>query len=58
MGHIDPITWSQERIIKEIKRAEDEFKKGGLILGSTCGLSMDTVNDKLGILYPSMEEIL
>jgi len=52
MGHIDTITWSKEQIDKEINRAESEFKKGGLILGSTCGLSMETVNDGLGILYP------
>lgn len=55
MGHIDTITWSKEHIHKEISLAEDEFKKGGLILGSTCGLSMETVNDKLGILYPQWE---
>jgi hypothetical protein len=52
MGHIDPITWSKEQIIREISHAENEFKTGGLILGSTCGLSMETMNDKLGLLYP------
>jgi uroporphyrinogen decarboxylase len=52
MGHIDPVTWSKERIRKEINLAENEFKTGGLILGSTCGLSIETVNDKLGLLYP------
>ena len=52
MGHIDPITWSEKQIEKEISHAENEFRNGGLILGSTCGLSMETVNDKLGILYP------
>jgi len=52
MGHIDTITWSKEHINKEINRAENEFRKGGLILGSTCGLSTETVNDGLGILYP------
>jgi len=55
MGHIDTITWSKEHIKKEINRAENEFRKGGLILGSTCGLSMETVNEKLGILYPEWE---
>lgn len=55
MGHIDTITWTKEHIHKEISLAEDEFKKGGLILGSTCGISMKTVNDKLGVLYPQWE---
>ena len=52
MGHMDILTWSEERVNEEISRAEREFGNGGLILGSTCGLSMETVNDKLGILYP------
>ncbi len=52
MGHIDTITWSKEQIDKEINRAENEFRKGGLILGSTCGLSIETINDKLRTLYP------
>jgi len=55
MGHIDTITWTKEQIHKEISLAENEFKKGGLILGSTCGISMKTVNDKLGVLYPQWE---
>jgi uroporphyrinogen decarboxylase len=52
MGHIDTITWDKEHTAKEISHAENEFKTGGLILGSTCGISMETVNDKLGVLYP------
>lgn len=52
MGHIDTLTWSEEHIFNEIAIAESEFKKGGLILGSTCGISMETANDKLGMLYP------
>jgi uroporphyrinogen decarboxylase len=55
MGHIDTLTWSKERISEEISRAGTEFKTGGLILGSTCGLSIETVNDKLGMLYPRWE---
>jgi uroporphyrinogen decarboxylase len=55
MGHIDTITWSKEHISEEISRAETEFRKGGLILGSTCGLSIETVNDKLGALYPQWD---
>jgi uroporphyrinogen decarboxylase len=52
MGHIDTITWSKEQIRNEIGRAEKTFKKGGVILGSTSGLSMKTIDDKLDILYP------
>jgi len=52
MGHIDPLCWSRERIQNEISLAETEFKNGGLILGSTCGLSMETINEKLKDLYP------
>ena len=52
MGHIDFMVWSEEDINKEISLAESEFKKGGQILGSTGGLSMETINDKLGVLYP------
>jgi hypothetical protein len=52
MGHIDIITWNKERIAREINNAENVFKKGGLIVGSTCGLSMKTVTSKLSALYP------
>ena len=52
MGHIDFMVWSEEDINKEISLAEEEFKNGGLILGSTSGISMETVNGKLGVLYP------
>ncbi len=52
MGHIDIITWTKEQMEREINRAENEFRKGGLILGSTCGLSLETANDRLGLLYP------
>lgn len=55
MGHIDTITWSKEQMNREISLAENEFKTGGLILGSTCGISMETVSDKLGVLYPQWE---
>jgi hypothetical protein len=55
MGHIEIMAWSKENINKEIRNAESEFKKGGLILGSTCGISMETVNDNLGVLYPQWE---
>jgi len=52
MGHIDIITWNDERIVQEVNNAENMFKDGGLILGSSCGLSMKTVSNKLSRLYP------
>ena len=52
MGHIDPITWIGERVQREIALAETEFKNGGLILGSTCGLSMETFNEKFRNAHP------
>jgi len=55
MGHIDIITWNDERISQEVNNAEKMFKDGGLILGSTCGLSMKTVSNKLSALYPQWQ---
>jgi len=55
MGHIDIITWNDERIAQEVNSAETMFKEGGLILGSTCGLSMKTVSNKLSALYPQWQ---
>jgi uroporphyrinogen-III decarboxylase len=55
MGHIDIITWNDERIAREVNNAEKMFKEGGLILGSTCGLSMKTVSNKLSALYPQWQ---
>jgi len=52
MGHLDLLAWDEDRIAQEICRAENEFKYGGLILGSAGGLSMETVENKLGVLYP------
>lgn len=52
MGHIDTLSWNGKRVHEEIIHAEDRFTKGGLILGSTCGLSMETTNDNLKLLYP------
>jgi uroporphyrinogen decarboxylase len=55
MGHIDIITWNYERIVQEVNNAEKMFREGGLILGSTCGLSMKTVSNKLSALYPEWQ---
>ncbi|HNQ46722.1 MAG TPA: uroporphyrinogen decarboxylase family protein [Syntrophorhabdus sp.] len=56
MGHIDIMTWDDERINQEINKAEKSFNEGGLIIGSTCGLSMKTVSKKLGALYPRLHK--
>ncbi len=55
MGHIDIINRDKEQIAQEVKHTEDVFKEGGLILGSTCGLSMETISDRLHALYPQWE---
>lgn len=54
MGHIDIINWDEEQIAHEVSQAEN-VKEGGLILGSTCGLSMKTVSNKLSALYPQWQ---
>lgn len=52
MGHIDIVAWSKAQIEEEVDRAERSFARGGLILGSSCGLSIETLNEGLGGLYP------
>jgi hypothetical protein len=56
MGHIDIIGWDETRISSEIKLAEESFVNGGLILGSTGGISMGISEDKLCLLYPQWKE--
>jgi uroporphyrinogen-III decarboxylase len=53
MGHIDMLGWDEKRIHDEISFSEDRFTNGGLILGSTGGISMAIPEDKLSLLYPS-----
>lgn len=52
MGSIDLMSWSPERVRQEVRLAEMEFQKGGLILGSTCGLSLETIHENFKNLYP------
>ncbi|MCX7856611.1 MAG: hypothetical protein N2513_01295 [Deltaproteobacteria bacterium] len=54
MGTIDLMGSDKKKIELEIERAEKEFSKGGLILGSSCGLSEDIPVEKLAILYPKI----
>jgi uroporphyrinogen decarboxylase len=56
MGHIDILGWDETRISSEIKLAEENSVNGGLILGSTGGISMDIPEDKLCLLYPRWKE--
>jgi len=51
MGHVDIMTWDAGRIREEVGRVESEFAKGGLILGSMGGLSMQVRPDALFALY-------
>jgi uroporphyrinogen decarboxylase len=51
MGHLDLIAWDAEAIRREIEKAEKEFTRGGLILGSAGGLSGETKPEKLRLLY-------
>jgi len=52
MGHIDIMGWDEGRIGEEIERAEGSFGNGGLILGSSCGITLATAG-RLKSLYPS-----
>lgn len=52
MGHIDILAWNADRIRHEIRLAEEEFRHGGLILGSTGGIPADTPEEKLLAFYP------
>ena len=56
MGHIDILGWEETRISSEIKLAEKHSVNGGLILGSTGGISMDIAEDKLCLLYPQWRQ--
>jgi hypothetical protein len=52
MGHIDVMAWDSRRVEQEVRAAAAEFTDGGLILGSSCGISMEAVNGSLSALYP------
>jgi uroporphyrinogen decarboxylase len=58
MGHIDIMGWGAEKIRAEIDCAEEGFRGGGLVLGSSCGISMATVGGQLGALYPDGTTLL
>ena len=56
MGHIDILGWDETRTSNEIDLAEKRAINGGLILGSTGGISMAIPEDKLSLLYPRWKE--
>jgi hypothetical protein len=56
MGHIDIMGWEEERVRLEVDYAEERFRGGGLVLGSSCGISMATVGGRLDALYPGRHE--
>jgi uroporphyrinogen-III decarboxylase len=53
MGHVDILAWNENRIDLEIERAEKKFCGGGLILGSSCGISKEVPINNLRTLYPT-----
>ncbi len=52
MGHVDILAWNENRIAVEIERAEKKFVRGGLIIGSSCGISTKVPLKKIRALYP------
>jgi len=58
MGHIDLYEWDLEKIEKEIKKAEEMFLRGGMIIGSTSGLSKSLSLEKVLALYPGLKRAI
>ena len=58
MGHLDLLSWDEQRISYEIEKAREEFSKGGLILGSSTGLSDRVLRRAILRLYPRLDERL
>jgi len=57
MGHLDLMAWDKARIEDEVNSAEQAFSsKGGLILGSAGGISLDIAEEALSALYPQTVE--
>jgi len=58
MGHIDLLRWDTARILSEIKRAEETFSGGGLILGSSSGLCERSLKKGIHSLYPGIKRMI
>jgi len=57
MGHVDILAWNEDRIRLEIERAKKKFIRGGLILGSSCGISKKVSLNKISALYPEWHSV-
>lgn len=57
MGHIDLFAWDEHRIKLEIDEAKKEFAYGGIILGSSGGLSSLISLSRIKALYQRWEPI-
>ena len=57
MGHMDTMAWDGARVRAELERAEAGFKGGGLILGSSGGISWTTITPAMVALYPGLKKI-
>jgi hypothetical protein len=57
MGHVDTAAWDGVRVAAEVERAEAGFKGGGLILGSSGGISWTTITPGLVALYPGLKDL-
>ncbi len=56
MGHIDTMAWGRQRVEAEIRKAEERFRPGGVILGSSGGISLETMGEGFQALYPQWHE--
>ena len=57
MGHMDTMAWDGRRVAVEVERAEAGFKEGGLILGSSGGISWTTITPGVVALYPGLKDL-
>jgi hypothetical protein len=57
MGHIDAVAWGPQKVREERKWAKEKMGAGGLILGSSGGISRGTVTKGLTALYPKLQRL-
>ncbi len=57
MGHVEIMSRSPEQIRREIDRAEEVFRCGGLIIGSATGISLESAGPGLAALYPAFAAV-
>lgn len=56
MGHLDLLFWDEEKMRCELEKARREFCAGGLILGSSSGLTRKSLGRAILQLYPRLRE--